>query len=194
MQESPVHKCSIKRTNKVKFNKIKHAKTETRASKDCSQSEQRKLCDPDPRFLTCEEEVTPVWLPHTARDARCALSTWQSLRLPRLSSQPQPTVSVEGGNDVKGGADGARGLCCRDMQETPAPLQVSALAEAFGRQDWPCRTASEPQLPAARPPGYAASRSLTTITSIPMEHHSGPGAHTTTPSSPAESIHCAFLS
>lgn len=179
--------------NKVKFNKIKHAKTETRASKDCSQSERRKLCDPDPSFLTREEEVTPVWLPHTARDARCELSTWQSLHLPRLSSQPQPAVSAEGGDDVKGGADRARGLCCRDMQETPAPLRVSTLVEAFGRQDQPCRTASEPQLPAARRPDYVASRSLPTITSTPMEHHSGPGAHTTTPSSPAGSIHCAFL-
>ena len=36
--------------NKVKFNKINHTKNKIGASKDSSQSEQRKLCDPDPPF------------------------------------------------------------------------------------------------------------------------------------------------
>lgn len=113
--------------NEVKFNKIKHTKNEIRASKDSSQSE------PDPRFLTCEEEVTPVWLPHAAHDAKCARSTWQG-----LSSQTQPTVSAQGGHDVTEGADGAQSLCCRHAGN-PSPL--ASLRGSIWKAGLTCRAA-----------------------------------------------------
>lgn len=111
----------MKKRNEIKLNKIKHTKNEIRASKDSSQSE------PDPRFLTCEEEVTPVWLPHAAHDARCARSTWQG-----LSSQTQPQCLRRVVMTSRRELMEPKG-CAADMQETPAPLRVPV--EAFGRQD-----------------------------------------------------------
>lgn len=141
--------------NKVKLNKIKHTKNEIWAVEDSGQSEQRKLRDPDPSVLTCLNAPR-------CRDTRCALSTRQSLHLPRLSSQPQPAAPAEVGNDSKEEADGVQSLHSRDTQETAGPLHVCAQ-----RKRWAGRTDPAGQAKSHRSANLSSDRSFS------LRPHSG---------------------
>lgn len=83
------------------------------------------LCDPDPRFLTCEEEVTPVELPtlpqEGSSEARCVLSTRDALHLPRLSLQPLPTVVCGGWYDAREGAARHQVSAAKPRRRPPPP-------------------------------------------------------------------------